>query len=147
MLKEFFRKEKIEYFAEIPLSDVIIWDKEKFQRIREKMGKVESVVLFLIPYFAGQKTTNLSVYAQGRDYHFYIKELSQRFGAYLEEKGSELSFAMMADTSPLAERSAALSAGLGVLGRNGLVLNEKYGSFVFIGVLFLSKAQNPAIKK
>ena len=79
MLQEFFEKEKIEYFAEISIDDATVWDREKLEKIKEKLGRIESVVLFLIPYFAGQKTTNLSVYAQGRDYHLYVKELSCRF--------------------------------------------------------------------
>lgn len=139
MIKEFFTNEKIEYFATLKTEDITVWDKEKFSRIEEQIGGVGSVVLFLIPYYFGQKTTNLSVYAQGRDYHLYIRELSQRFSDFVKEKDPALSFVMMADTSPLAERKCALSAGLGVLGKNGLVLNEKYGSFVFIGTLFLSK--------
>ena len=146
MIRDFFEKEKIEYFAELDIRDVVIWDKEKFEKIREKMGQVESVVCFLIPYYFGQKTTNLSVYAQGRDYHLYVRELSERFSLFAKERDPSLSFVMMADTSPLAERKSCLSAGLGVLGKNGLLINEKYGSFVFIGTLFLSRAQNP-IKK
>lgn len=139
MIRDFFAKEKIEYFATLKTEDITVWDKEKFSRIEEKIGEVKSVTIFLIPYYFGQKTTNLSVYAQGRDYHLYIKELSQRFASFAKEKDPSLSFVMMADTSPLAERKCTLDAGLGVLGKNGLVINEKYGSFVFIGTLFLSK--------
>ncbi len=147
MLKDFFEREKIEYFAELSVKDAVIWDKEKFSRMEEKMGRVESVVLFLIPYYAGQKTTNLSVYAQVKDYHLFVKELSERFFAFLEEKKLDLSFMMMADTSPLAERRTLLLSGLGVLGKNGLVIHEKYGSFFFIGSLFLGVAQKPEEKK
>ena len=37
------------------------------------------------------------------------------------------------DHSPIDERYAALACGLGIAGDNGLIINEKYGSYVFIG--------------
>ena len=139
MLKDFFDGENIEYYKVLSVSDVKIWDEKKFLRAEEEIGTIQSVCVFLIPYYFGQRTTNLSVYAQVKDYHLYIKELSARFGAYLEEKKSDLLFRGFADSSPLAERDAALGAGLCVLGKNGLCINEKYGSYFFIGAFFLNR--------
>ncbi len=139
MLKPFFDKEKIEYFASLSIEDVRIWDEKKFFRMEEEIGKVKSVTVFLIPYDFGQKTTNLSVYAQVRDYHLYLRELSCRLEEYLEKEKIEVSFKGFADSSPLAERDAALSAGLCVLGKNGLCINEKYGSYFFIGAFFFTE--------
>ena len=146
MLKTFFEKEKIEYFSELSISDVTIWDENKFSRMQEEIGKAKSVVVFLIPYDFGQKTTNLSVYAQVKDYHLYIRELSGRFGEYLSEEKIQVKFKGFSDSSPLAERDAALSAGLCVLGKNGLCINEKYGSFFFIGAFFLTEEFAPMQK-
>lgn len=144
MWNEFFRSEGIDCFCELPQSALRIQNPRRWERILQSLGQVESAVIFLIPYYAGQKTTNLSVYAQVRDYHLYIKGLGERFGAAREGLGlSELSYCAAADSSPIDERDAALSAGLGVLGKNGLVLNERYGSFFFIGELFLSRAVAP----
>lgn len=144
MLKEFFLKENIEYFRELPFSVLPVLDEGKMERVREKMGTVESVVFFLMPYSAGQKTTNLSVYAQVRDYHLYARQLSRRFGEFLKEKGLGLSYHLAADSSPLDERTGAAMAGLGVKGENGLLLTERYGSLVFIGEIFLSRSLSPA---
>lgn len=140
MLKAFFDRENIEYFKVLSTTDVKVWDEKKFLRTEEEIGKVESVCVFLIPYFFGQKTTNLSVYAQVKDYHLYIRELSERFQRFLEENKIALSFKGFADSSPLAERDAALGAGLCVLGQNGLCINEKYGSYFFIGSFFFHQA-------
>ena len=139
MLKEFFERENIEFYATLKAKDLVIWDKAKMARVEEEIGEVKCAVIFLIPYFAGQKTTNLSIYAQPRDYHHFLLLLSERFEEYRNEKGLSFSFRGFADSSPLAERDAALKAGLGVLGKNGLILNEKYGSFVFIGAFFLNE--------
>lgn len=148
MLRPFFEQEKIEYYALLSISDVKIWDERKFFRMEEEIGKVKSVAVFLIPYFAGQKTTNLSIYAQPRDYHLYLKELSLRLEEYRKKIGAEFSFRGFADSSPLAERDAALSAGLGVMGKNGLLIHPEYGSFFFIGAFFFTEiVMEPTVKK
>ncbi|MBR4287834.1 MAG: epoxyqueuosine reductase [Clostridia bacterium] len=147
MLNEFFQRENIEYFSELSFSDLSVLDEKKMARLKETMGTVESAVFFLIPYSVGQKTTNLSVYAQVRDYHLYARELSLRFGEFLKEKKLSLAYHLAADSSPVDERLAAAMAGLGVKGENGLLLNERYGSLMFIGEIFLSKSQDPQAPK
>ena len=39
------------------------------------------------------------------------------------------------DSSPLPEREAARLAGLGIMGRNGLVILPPYGSWLFLGTI------------
>lgn len=143
MLKDFFDAEQIFCYRELPVSALSLWDEKKFQRMEESIGKVVSAVIFLIPYFAGQRTTNLSVYAQPRDYHLYLKELSARFADYLETRAPHIRFCGFTDSSPIREREAALAAGLGVQGKNGVVLNERYGSWFFIGEFFLTESIFP----
>lgn len=134
MLQEFFQEEKIDTYAALSIADAPIWDQEKFSRVEREMGKIQSVVVFLIPYNAGQKTTNLSVYAQVRDYHLYLRELSERL-----KKKISTPFRGFADSSPLSEREAALRAGLGLMGKNGLLIHPRYGSFCFIGAFFFAE--------
>lgn len=147
MLRTFFEQEKIEYFAPLSPEDITLWDREKYERIQSQIGKIKSVVVFLIPYHAGQKTTNLSVYAQVKDYHLYLRELSARLDAFLKEKGAFVAFRGFADSSPLAERETALAAGLGVMGENGLLNHPKYGSFFFIGAFFFTEELMPSEPK
>ena len=45
------------------------------------------------------------------------------------------SFVPFVDASPFAEVTAAALAGLGVVGKNNLLITEKYGSYVFIGTI------------
>lgn len=71
--------------------------------------------------------------AHGNDYHevlrnklISVKEylISLNYSAYLS-----------VDNSFLDERYLAYKSGLGFYGKNGLLINEKYGSFFFIGVI------------
>lgn len=147
MLKTFFEQEQIKYYTPLAPEDITLWDREKFARLESQIGKVKSVVVFLIPYNAGQKTTNLSVYAQVKDYHLYLRELSDRLDAYFKENGITVGFRGFADSSPLAERETALAAGLGVMGENGLLIHPEYGSYFFIGSFFFSEALMPSQPK
>ena len=42
----------------------------------------------------------------------------------------------MCDHSPLDEKQCAVKLGLGSFGKNRVIINEKYGSYVFIGAIF-----------
>lgn len=97
-----------------------------------KEGVPRSVILFLIPYYAG-KPENFSAYAAAKDYHLYVKQLSERLLPALSSLFPGYHFWCFSDHSPIDERHAAVTAGLGVYGKNGLLLTEKYSSYQFIG--------------
>ena len=130
-LKEFFEKEKIEYFSVMPYSACC----EISPAIMEREGFLpKSVIIFLIPYYTGEGE-NLSCYATSRDYHIYIKLLTQRLIENLKLRFPEINARGFGDHSPIDERRAAAISGLGKFGDNGLLINEKYGSFIFIADL------------
>lgn len=91
-----------------------------------------SVILCALPYYTGEwEGRNLSRYAIVPDYHRVAVELLEPVCLRLaEDFGAE--FVPFADNSPIREVDAAVRAGLGVLGQNGLLLNPRYGSWVFL---------------
>lgn len=102
-------------------------------RLYEKHNLVPlSVLVFLIPYFH-EMPDNLSVYAASEDYHFYANGLYTRLLQRLKECFPEGEFLGFADHSPIDERDAAVRAGLGIFGKNRLLLSKEYGSYQFIG--------------
>ena len=106
-----------------------------------------SVLIFLIPYYVS-KPKNLSVYAASLDYHIYIKRITSELISLMKALYPENNFVGYGDHSPIDERGAALIGGLGILGDNGLFINEKYGSYVFIAdiVSDLSPSELGAVK-
>lgn len=131
MLKEYFISKGVEYFCTLDYSDCI----ETGKRIIERAGfEPRSVIVYLVPYYTGE-TVNLSRYAASLDYHIAIKEINDGLTNLLLEKFPTASIKGYGDHSPIDERHAALIAGLGIAGDNGLIINEKYGSFVFVGDL------------
>lgn len=104
---------------------------------------VKSVVLFLIPYDSGERFSDgVSVYAHIPDYHAYFSALKDRLFKSLSELCPEFHFYGFADHSPIVEKIACAKAGLGVIGKNSLLINERYGSYVFIGSI-LTDAELP----
>lgn len=123
-----FIREKIEYFSPLRYVDC----KEIRPQIISRHGIIpRSVIVFLLPYYSG-KTKNISLYAASRDYHIAIKEITDRLIKSFKSEYPKNKFFGFGDHSPIDERHAALIAGLGVLGDNRLLINEKYGSYVFI---------------
>lgn len=128
-IKEIFGRAGIEYFKALPYTEV----KTVNTRLLNRLDfEPKSVLVFLVPYYAGE-CENLSVYSASVDYHIVIRELAGKIIRELGELYPEACFAAFGDHSPIDERAAALGAGLGMVGDNGLIITEKYGSYVFIG--------------
>jgi len=88
----------------------------------------------------------ISRYAWGTDYHEVMWHKLRELIATLQEKFPEpFAARAYADTGPVAERLFAKHAGLGWLGKNTLLLNEKYGSWLFLGVIFTSLDLAPTL--
>ncbi len=129
-ISEFLKSEKIFEYAVIDYKDVTVTDTRRENRIKERF-EPKSVLFFLMPYYVKEDKTNISRYAHARDYHFFVKELESR-----AKEAISVEFAMFADTSPVAEVAGCVEAGLGCVGKNGLLINPRYGSYVFIGEFF-----------
>ncbi len=127
-LAEFFENEKIEYYAALDYRFVRVLREDMIDRLG---FTPRSVIVFLVPYYSGE-ATNISVYAMSRDYHLYVKELEARLAKALEKGDKKCHFKCFSDHSPIDERDTAARLGLGIIGKNRLLINERYGSYVFI---------------
>lgn len=111
-------------------------DVEKRINPRATMEDCNSVIVCLFPYYIGEyENGNLSKYTRSFDYHIVVKEKLQSICEYLEGKIQDFKFKSFVDSGPLVERYIAQRAGLGFWGVNGNLINEKYGSYFFIGYI------------
>lgn len=132
----FFKEEQIPLYAVLPIFSCKIINESLLAR---SMPDAKSVIIFAVPYYAGAfPERNISLYALSRDYHLYLKGLNARLIAFLKDRFPTANFAGFGDHSPIAERHAAATAGLGILGDNGMLITKKYGSYVFIGEMFIN---------
>jgi epoxyqueuosine reductase len=92
-----------------------------------------SLLVACVPY-AGEAGP-IARYAQGRDYHTELHGRLLALATALAEEAPGAASIVCVDTKPVLERSAAYLAGLGFLGKNGLLIVPGLGSYVLIGAL------------
>ena len=138
----------------LPLCDTLpcgVCDFEKIGTLIECRAKsriphnAKRVIVYLFPYYLGEdfyKNSNISKYAVPEDYHQIVGEYLKRIAEQLKAEFPNNEFQCFCDNSPVCEVEAAVLCGLGVKGKNGLLINEKYGSFCFIGEI-VTDAQFP----
>ncbi|MBQ7161141.1 MAG: epoxyqueuosine reductase [Clostridia bacterium] len=125
----------IEYAGAIPMDAALIINKRIYDQ--NIAGFAKNVITFLVPYRAeAAANRNLSIYAVPRDYHLFMKDLFERLEPELEKLYRGSRFKGMSDHSPIDETLAAAKCGLGAIGENRRLINEKYGSYVFIGEFY-----------
>lgn len=125
------RDASIDCFGIIPLSDCRI-TREYLLRREGLSCESGSVLMMALPYRAAGEEPNISHYAVPPDYHLLITQLLSGMIARLKERFPGANFAGYTDHSPIDERHAAACAGLGVIGDHGLLITERYASYVFL---------------
>lgn len=76
----------------------------------------------------------LSNHARGRDYHQILGEKLEALKRELEKDYEFFSYAQV-DSGDLYEKELGRLAGFGYIAKNGLLINERYGSYIFLGLL------------
>ena len=88
----------------------------------------------------------ISRYAWGDDYHSIIGDkLESLVSAIRAHFPDTCSVRAYVDTGPIIERIAAKYAGLGWLAKNTCLINQKLGSWLFLGVIVTSLELKPTI--
>lgn len=72
-------------------------------------------------------------YARGQDYHNGLRKKLRKLASFVRglEEGAEAR--PLVDDAPILERAWAARAGLGFIGKNGLLIVPGHGSFVLLG--------------
>lgn len=95
----------------------------------------KSIITCLFPYYSPKlHPVNLSRYACIKDYHHVAREKLHAIAEYISRQcgGKSVCFT---DNGPLCDRYLAQRSGLGFYGKNHMLINERFGSYFFIGSL------------
>ena len=135
-IQKILSAEHIDCAAVIPFSACRVINPKKLAQFGLSEDTVQSALVFLAPYHpnpAGTEQRSISVYSAARDYHVYFKGFFERVCPALCAAFPGYTFSGSADNAPIDERHAAIAAGLGMAGDSGMLINETYGTYVFIG--------------
>ncbi len=69
----------------------------------------------------------------GTDYHIVLKNKLKDLANYIKTIDNNFKYEILVDNHPFDDRYIAYNCGLGFYGKNNLLINEKYGSYIFIG--------------
>jgi epoxyqueuosine reductase len=78
----------------------------------------------------------ISRYALGRDYHKLMRARLAKLARQIETQLGTGRYRAFVDSAPVLERALAENAGLGWIGKNTMLLNDKAGSWFFLGEIY-----------
>ena len=110
--------------------------------------ETKSVVVVLLNYgnpaYISQKKSSyqFAEYALGKDYHVVLKDKLQQLSDFITALSPSADNRCFVDTAPLFEKSFAVEAGLGWIGKNTLLITPQ-GSTFFIGEIFTTLSLTP----
>ena len=84
----------------------------------------------------------VSVYARGRDYHDTLKRRLKALAHWIEERWPG-ALKLFVDTAPVMEKPLAEHAGLGWQGKHTNLVSRQFGSWLFLGEIYLSLELEP----
>src|SRR5438105_2973429 len=84
----------------------------------------------------------VSVYARGRDYHDTLKRRLKALAQWIEDHWPGV-LKLFVDTAPVMEKPLAEQAGLGWQGKHTNLVSRDFGSWLFLGEIYLSLDLEP----
>ncbi|MEK9132226.1 MAG: tRNA epoxyqueuosine(34) reductase QueG [Patescibacteria group bacterium] len=121
----------------------------------------ESVIVLAMNYYKGQEVLRagfgrVARYAYGRDYHKIISKKLKELEEFICKTGAQIfpnkkiETKCYVDTGPILERSFAVQARIGVIGKNSSLITKDFGSWVFLAEVItnldLASSSQAAIK-
>ena len=98
----------------------------------------KTIITAILPYAKGYKIPvkngmgNLSVSSFGLDYHKLLYGKLEELVFELK-KDFDFNYKICVDNTPLNDRAICYRSGLGYIGKNSMLIDDEYGSFVFLG--------------
>lgn len=98
------------------------------------MEEGKTIISIAFPYLHDiEENSDLyfSKYTRGRDYHIVVSDYLKKICEYIKSLGGKAIY--FVDSNMLPERYIAYLSGIGFIGKNNMIITEKYGSYVFLG--------------
>ena len=104
-----------------------------------------TVLVLGIPYGAGEASaapvpTSIARYARGRDYHYAHRDRMRKLRGLLRGLAPALRTYACVDSGAAMEKAWAERAGIGFIGKNGLVVSRQHGSWFTLSLMVLDRS-------
>ncbi len=107
----------------------------------------KTVVSLLFNYYPESKqnsdTYKIAKYAYGEDYHTVLKDKCNELLDQLRSLVGHVEGRVFVDSAPILERAWAERSGIGWIGKHGLLINKKQGSYFFLAELVIDLECEP----
>ena len=117
------------------------------QNIESLLKGVKSILAVGLNYYVDKKrdpkALSIARYAWGRDYHKIIEQRLKKIGQWLEKERPSCRWKICVDSAPLLDKAWAEEAGLGWIGKNSNLINQKHGSWMALGHLLCTEPLIP----
>lgn len=114
---------------------------------RQLLPSAQSIVCVAKSYNFPEDNTlrapSISRYARSEDYHDVLRRDLEQLAGKMRGEAGDFAYRICVDTAPLLERSYARLAGLGWIGKNTCLINQQYGSYLFLGEMLVSLPVEP----
>ncbi|MDA9314656.1 tRNA epoxyqueuosine(34) reductase QueG [Alphaproteobacteria bacterium] len=147
-------KARLEAFVSLGQHGDMTWMAEHLERRKDPRSlwpDVRSVIAVAINYgpensplndLRAFDRANISVYARNKDYHNIIKKRLKKLGRWLG-KEFNCDLKVFVDTAPILEKPLGQAAGIGWQGKHSNLVNQKFGSWLFLGEIFTTLNLEP----
>jgi epoxyqueuosine reductase len=119
---------------------------ERRRDVRDLLDGCRSVIALAVNYYTPHEYgegARVSRYAWGRDYHLVVGDMLDDYVARLADALPGERFRTYCDTGPVLERAWAQRAGLGWIGKNGCLISQRLGSWIFLAVVLTTAELAP----
>jgi epoxyqueuosine reductase len=118
-------------------------DVEKRIDVTKVLPNAKSVICVALNYFTSSQHSNtpalgkISRYAWGDDYHFVMTTRLEKLYEFVKSEIPGVEGKIYVDTGPMMDKTWAVRAGIGWLGKHTNIITRKFGSWVFLGEILI----------
>ncbi|ADO76953.1 tRNA epoxyqueuosine(34) reductase QueG [Halanaerobium praevalens] len=107
---------------------------DELTKPRLQLDNLNSIIVAAISYNNQGGNQYLSNYVTVLDYHNYLENKLEELVNNLKNKiDKDFNYKIFVDTAPFLEREVARKAGVGFIGKNTMLINPNFGSYLFLG--------------
>ena len=112
---------------------------------KKTLQSAKSIIVIAMSYYTNRKKLKesgnprfygkLARIAWGKDYHIVLMDKLEKLAEFITKKYDGFEYKSFVDTGPLVDRYLANRAGIGFYGYNSVIINENFGSWIFLGYM------------